>query len=202
MRCLSTALCYAMLFQLLLPEAGAQQPMPTRLNVLVLDGEGVSNNLRSPARQPVLRVEDENHEPVKGAAVVFILPTSGAGGDFEGSKSLIVTTDAMGMAAAHGLKTNQTPGKVVILATASYRGISSRVSITQFNTGTPEAKGSSGGHGKLIAILAVVGAAGAGGAIAGMHKGSGSSNSGGTVAPTTTSIGISSASVTVGAPRP
>jgi hypothetical protein len=196
---LSLVLCLVLL-QLLLPAADGQQPLPTELNVTVMAGEGATNNLRERAHQPVVRVEDENHRPISGAAVVFILPTEGASGDFDGSKTLVVTTDAQGVAAAHGFKTNQTPGKVVILATASYRGLTARTSITQVNADGPGAKGGgSRGHGKLIIILAAVGAAGAGGAIASMHKGS--SSSAGTP-PSGTPISISVGSISVGAPHP
>jgi hypothetical protein len=194
-----SALCTALVCQFLLPQGFAQQRVPLRLNILVLDGEGASNSLRSVGRQPTLRVEDENHQPVSGAAVVFTLPTDGAGGDFQGEKTQILSTDDQGMVTAHGFRTNQTPGKVVILVTASYRGVSSRVRITQYNASGPEDKSASGGHGKLITILAVIGAAGATGALVGMRQGSSASSSAGAAA--LPSIGITSGSISVGAPR-
>jgi len=59
------------------------QSLPTELNLVVIEGEGATNNVRQRvARDPLVRVEDENHKPVAGAAVVFTLPTEGATGEF------------------------------------------------------------------------------------------------------------------------
>jgi hypothetical protein len=117
----------------------------------------------------VVRVEDENHKPVVGAAVVFTLPTEGATGDFgNGSKTLTVLTDRSGLAAAQGLKMNPVAGKIPIHVNASYRSLTARASITQFSVLPPGAKPSSaksGGHGALIGVLVAVGAAAAGGGI-------------------------------------
>src|SRR5260370_7778764 len=52
------------------------QTLPTELNIVVVEGEGAINNVRQrTAREPVVRVEDENHKPIVGPAVVFTLPT-------------------------------------------------------------------------------------------------------------------------------
>src|SRR5689334_10715340 len=87
------------------------QSLPTELNIVVVEGEGATNNVRQRvARDPLVRVEDENHKPVAGAAVVFTLPTEGATGEFaNGAKSVTVVTDRSGMAAAQGLKLNPFP---------------------------------------------------------------------------------------------
>src|ERR1019366_3081178 len=79
-----------------------------RLSLLVLEGEGATNNIRQrTARDPVVEVQDENHRPVAGALVLFALPRNGASGTFSnGATTLRVTTDAQGRAAAHGLKPN------------------------------------------------------------------------------------------------
>src|SRR3981189_1882516 len=71
------------------------QTMPTELNIVVIEGEGAINNVRQRvARDPVVRVEDENHKPIAGAAVVFTLPTEGATGEFSnGPKSLTIMTE-------------------------------------------------------------------------------------------------------------
>lgn len=54
------------------PAAFAQQA----LNLVIVEGEGAINNIRQrTARDPIVRVEDENHKPVAGAAVVFLLPS-------------------------------------------------------------------------------------------------------------------------------
>src|SRR5262245_22591386 len=74
---LSVGLC----FLIGLPPALAQT-LPTALNIVVVEGEGAVNNVRQRvARDPIVRVEDENHNPIAGAVVVFTLPTEGATGD-------------------------------------------------------------------------------------------------------------------------
>ena len=51
------------------------------LNTVVV--EGAINNVRQrAARAPVVRVEEQNHKPIAGAAVAFTLPTGGASGEF------------------------------------------------------------------------------------------------------------------------
>ena len=145
------------------------QTFPTELNIVVVEGEGTTNNVRQRvARSPVIRVEDEAHKPVAGVAVVFTLPTEGATGEFgNGAKTLTVLTDREGMAAAEGLRLNQVAGKVPIHINASYRGLTARASMTQYSVLPPGAKpaqaGSGGSHGGLIAVIVVLGAAAAGG---------------------------------------
>jgi hypothetical protein len=143
------------------------QTLPTELNIVVVEGEGATNNVRERvAREPAVRVEDENHKPIPGAAVVFTLPTEGATGEFSnGGKSLTMITDSQGRAAAQSLRLNQIAGKMPIHVNASYRGLTARTSITQFSVLPPGAKASSGGgsHRGLIAVLVVLGAAAAGG---------------------------------------
>src|SRR5262249_35092763 len=79
--------------------------------------------------------------------------------------TLLVTTDSEGQAKASGLKLNQTNGKLPIHVTASYRGLSARAIITQFNEGgvAQATSAGGGGHGALIGVLVAVGAAAAGG---------------------------------------
>lgn len=155
------------------------QTLPTQLNIVVVQGEGAINNARQRVtRDPIVRIEDENHKPVDGAAVVFTLPTEGATGEFRnGSKNLTIMTDKQGQATAHGLKFNGLPGKVPIQVNASYRGLTARSTITQSSVLPPGAKASAGGgHGTLIAIVVILGAAAAGGgAYFATHKNSSNS---------------------------
>jgi hypothetical protein len=188
-------------FLISLPPAHAQTPLPTELNIVVVEGEGAINNVRQRvAREPVVRVEDENHKPIAGVAVVFTLPTEGATGEFSnGAKSLTMMTDSQGKAAAQGLRLNQIAGKIPIHINASYRGLTARTSITQFSVLPPGAKASSssgGGHGGLIAVLVVLGAAAAGGG-AYFATRSNSNSSGGTPPPTITPIGITPGTGTI-----
>src|ERR1700683_3799379 len=81
---------------LALPARAAQGEPPTELNIVIVEGGGAVNNLRQRVLgEPIVRVEDQNHKPVAGAAVSFLLPGNGAGGTFpNGAKLLTVTTDA------------------------------------------------------------------------------------------------------------
>jgi hypothetical protein len=176
--------------------------VPARIEVAVVEGEGVINNLRQRvARDPVVKVEDDGHRPVVGAAVVFTLPISGASGEFgNGSRTLIVVTDKEGLATAHGLKTNQIAGKLQIYVTASYRGLRARTLINQFDMSGPDAAPPHKGNSKVWIILAIAGAAAAGGAVAATQKGN---NSGG-VNPTAAApaaISITLGTGTIGPPH-
>jgi hypothetical protein len=158
-------IAFLLVFQMIAPPAYSQT-LPTELNLVIVEGEGAVNNVRQRvAREPLVRVEDENHKPVAGVAIVFTLPTEGATGQFGGgAKTLMVTSDAQGEAKAHGLKLNQTNGKLLIHVSASYRGLSARAIITQVNEGgVTHATSAGGGHGALIGVLVAVGAAAAGG---------------------------------------
>jgi len=175
----------------------AQAPV---LNIVVVEGEGAINNIRQrTAREPIVEVQDENHRPVAGAAVVFSLPSQGAGGSFAGgAHSLTVITDAQGRAVAHGFQPNGVKGQFQIHVNASYNGSTGSTNITQSNAAGAGAAGaaSAGISGKLIAIIAIAAAAAAGGAIYATHSGGGSSNSTVVTSPTT----ITAGSGTVGAP--
>ena len=78
------------------------------LNLVVLEGEGATNNIRQrTAREPIVQVEDENHKPVAGAIVVFTLPSNGAGGTFaNGARTLTMVSDSKGQAVARGFRPN------------------------------------------------------------------------------------------------
>src|ERR1035438_10312627 len=165
------------------PGAAAQAPV-AKLNLVIVEGDGAINNIRQrTAREPVVQVEDENHKPVAGAAVVFLLPDRGAGGTFaDGSHSLTVITNEQGRAVARGLRPNTGQGQFQIHVNASYNGQTGNATVTQSNAAGAAAgstAAAAGGlSGKVIAILIVVGAAAAGGAAyAATHSG-GSSNPG------------------------
>jgi hypothetical protein len=198
LRFLTQALLILVLFRPASAPAQAPAPPPRELDLVVLEGEGAINNVRQRStHEPVVQVEDENHRPIAGAGVVFTLPTEGPSGEFGGSKTLTIMTDSQGRAVAAGLRSNQVAGRLVIRVGASYRGLTTQTTITQFNMQVPGAKG--GGSGKTIAILAVIGAAAAGGAVAATHKGSSSTTP--TPTPPAPAIGITAGTVTVGPPR-
>src|SRR5436305_1583384 len=79
------------------PQAPPQAP---RLNIVIVEGDGAINNIKQrTSRETIVEVQDENHRPVAGAAVVFLLPGDGPGGAFAGgAKSVTLTTDTAGRA--------------------------------------------------------------------------------------------------------
>lgn len=161
---------------------------------MVVEGEGAIDNARQRVtREPVVRIEDDNHKPIAGATVVFTLPTEGTTGTFaNGSQTLIMTTESNGVAAVKGLRVNQVSGKLVIHVSASYRGLTARTTINQTNEGVPGAKSSTGGGSgtKVLVILAIVGAAAGGGAYFLTRKSGNSSSSSNTTPPPAVGIGL------------
>src|SRR5580704_31830 len=98
----------------------AQEPQP-KLEIVIVEGDGAINNVKERVnREPIVQVQDDNHKPIAGAAVVFFLPNQGAGGTFaDGARSLTVTTDAQGRAVARGIRFNHVSGQMQIRVTAS-----------------------------------------------------------------------------------
>lgn len=180
--------------------AFAQEPAHS-LNLVIVEGDGAINNIRQrTAREPIVQVEDENHKPVAGAAVLFLLPEHGPGGTFaDGSHTLSVTTNAQGRAAARGIHLNNTQGQFQIQVNASYNGMTASTTITQSIAvaGAAGAGGAtaaaSGLSGKVIAIIVVAAAAAAGGAAyAATHSGSNpaaTAATGTTITPGTGTVG-------------
>ena len=173
-----------------------------KLNLVIVEGEGQINNIRQrTAREPVVEVQDENHKPVAGVAVTFLLPNQGASATFaDGSHSLTVITDDSGRAVARGLTLNHAQGQFQIHVSASFNGQTANAVITQSNVmgaaGGGAAAGTAAGiSGKLVAILVIVGAAAAGtAAYAATHSSPGSNNS-----TTPSSTGVSAITISAGA---
>lgn len=138
------------------------------LHVVVLEGEGAINNIRSPrAKEPIVRVEDTNNRGIAGAVVTFLLPADGAGAVFgDGGSSLTLTTDDRGEAVARGLHANRNPGTFQIRVSASQGGRTAAAAIRQTNV-DPGSHTSS----RTIAILAILGGAAAGGAAVALRSG-------------------------------
>jgi hypothetical protein len=196
MRCLGFLLagCFALSCS---PAIFAQAPAHT-LNLVIVEGDGAINNIRQrTAREPIVQVEDENHKPVAGAAVLFLLPEHGAGGTFaDGSHTLSVTTDAQGRAAARGIHLNNTQGQFQIQVTATFNGLTATTTLTQ--TIGAGAAGGAGGtaaagiSGKVVAIIVIAAAAVAGGVYAATHTGGGNNSTttpGTTITPGTGTVG-------------
>lgn len=186
---------YLLVFQLVCAPTYAQdQPAPAKLNIVIVEGEGAINSTRQRvAREPVVQVEDENHKPIAGAAITFLLPNQGAGASFaNGARSLTVLTDDKGQAVARGLRPNNVNGQYQVRVNASFQGQTANTTITQRNSIAAAAGGISA---KILIILAVAGAAVAGGVVAATRGGGGNNTP--AAAPTVITPGTPS----VGAPR-
>jgi hypothetical protein len=187
------------LLNLLHAPAWAQQAV-TGLSITIVEGEGAINNIRQRVnREPIVQVEDENHKPIAGAVVVFLLPDTGASGTFpNGARMLMTVTDNQGRATARGIRPNGQSGPMLIRVTASFQGLTASSVITQTNaaaaaTGATAASGAGLSTGaKWAIILAIAGGAAAGGIIAATHGGGSSSSSSSAPPPITISPGTPS----------
>lgn len=114
---------------------------PRGLQIVILEGEGALNNIQErTAREPIVQVQDQNHKPVAGATVLFALHSSsaGAGGTFaNGATTLSVTTDANGIAHAHGIQANQVQGSWQVQVTASFGNLAASTVINELNVVPP-----------------------------------------------------------------
>jgi hypothetical protein len=183
-----------LLSNLWIAPAWAQEPQP-KLEIVIVEGEGAINNVKERVnREPIVQVQDENHKPVAGAAVVFFLPNQGPGGTFsDGTRSLTVTTDGQGRAVARGIQYNRSSGQMQIRVTATASGQTATAVITQTNVAGGGA--AAGGLSLTAKVLIIVGiaAGAAAGAIVATRGGSSSS-------PTGIPTAINAGTPTVGAP--
>jgi len=159
---------------------------PATIQIVIVEGEGAINNVRERVnREVIVQVEDQNHKPVAGAAVIFFLPNDGPGGTFaNGSTSLTTTTNEQGRSVARGIQFNGLAGPMQMRVTASYAGRTASAVINQTNalTGASTAgSGIGGGVGggmsrttKILIIGAIVGAGVAAGVVVG-NRGSSTS---------------------------
>jgi len=180
------------------PAAGAPQPSG-ELKIVILDGEGARNNIRShSATSPVIEVRDQADKPVAGAEVVFQLPASGPGGVFYGwMRTQTVRTDEKGRAMAAGLTPNENEGRFQIRVLASADGKKGSAVINQINYrgGNAERAGQRQWWKYAVAVGVVGGVAG------GIAAARGSTTTI-TAAPVkTTPVTISPGAITVGNPR-
>jgi hypothetical protein len=183
----------SLLLALWIPATAQVAPM---LNLVVLEGQGATNNIRQrTAREPVVQVQDENHKPVAGAIIVFTLPSNGAGGTFaNGARTLSMVSDNQGQAVARGFHPNGLKGQYQIRVNASYQGQTASININQTNAAlTASGAAAAGVSGKLIAVLVIVGAAAAGGIVYATHNGSGTTAAATIPAGTTIAAGAGAA---------
>jgi len=188
-----TGLC-CLLVLLACPRAGAQEAAAAtpKLVITILDGEGALNDIRArTAREPIVEVQDENHKPVAGAAVLFSLPSSGPGGAFaNGAETLSTLTDEAGHAAATGLRPNGVQGSYDIHVTVHYQGATAQTTIHQKNVSGQSSSTTTEqvAHGlSMKSILIIVGAAAAAGAVGVVLATRGGSST--TITPGTPTVG-------------
>lgn len=180
------------------------------LNIVIVEGDGAVNNIRQRvAREPIVRVEDENHKPIAGATVVFLLPGDGASGTFPGGQNMVtVQTNQNGEAVARGLRPNNVAGDFGIRVTASYQGATASAVVNQTNALVGAAAAGAGGgaaaataagiSGKVLAIIGIAAAAAVGGGVyAATRESNGGSAPGG---PSRTPTAIVIGAPSVGAP--
>lgn len=198
------ALIYIVLHLALIVSADAQdistnapQPLPAdKISIQVVEGQNAINNIsRNSAYEPVVEVQDSSKRPVQGASVSFVLPSIGPGGLFpDGSRTLMVQTDASGRAVARGLRPNNQVGQFEIRAVASFRGESATVTITQTNA-APVVTGSKSAK-KWAILLAIVG----GGAAAAVAATAGGGGGGGGASSPPAAGDVPSGTITPGTP--
>jgi hypothetical protein len=178
--------------------AGRAQDSVPKLNLVIVEGEGAINNIHQrTAREAIVQVQDENHKPVAGASVIFLLPSQGAGGTFaNGSQTLAVTSDSQGNAIARGFRPNNAQGQFQVHVNASFNGRTGSTDIHMRNEALAGAAATVAGISvKLFVVLVALGAAAAaGGAYYATHSGSGGSSTASSVVTLTPGTG------TVGAP--
>lgn len=140
------------------PLAAAQAPPSDDLKIVIIEGEGFTNNLKKRiAREPVVEVRDRNDKPVAGAAVVFALPSSGPGGTFaNGARVFNAVTGPNGRVTSQAFRANNIAGQFRINVTASYQGQSGSAVIGQTNAA---AAGAGIGTGATLAIIGAAAAA-------------------------------------------
>jgi hypothetical protein len=162
----------------------------TGLKIVVLEGNGARAVIAKPAPKPIMvRVVDSSNRPVAGATVVFTAPANGPSSNFvNGSNSMIVFTNAQGVAMAQDYRANSAAGDYRIQVEAAYMGDVTTLAIAHTNV-APQRSNS-----RLFLIALAAG--GAAGAVLATRSGDSSSSSQGSshtvsTPPTITLLGSS-----------
>lgn len=159
------------------------------LNIIVISGDGAINNLKSrTAREIIVEVQDENHKPIAGAAVIFLLPNSGPGlVNPSGSNMVTTITNSNGRTAVRGLKPNGQSGNFNLQVRANYQQSTGQIAISQSNMIAAGAAVSG-----LTLSLIAIGAAVAGGTAYALTRDNGTVRA---------SVGVNPGAPSAGAPR-
>jgi hypothetical protein len=162
------------------------------IHVVVLEGDGAINNIRSShAKEPVVRVEDANNRGVTGAVVTFLVPSGGPGVLFgDAGATLTLTTDDRGEVVARAVHPNRNAGSFQIHVSALKDGNKATALIAQTNV-DPGSHSST----RKIAILAVIGGAAAAGAAVALRGGKSTSP------PTTSGTVVTAGNPSLGGPQ-
>ena len=161
----------------------AAQGRAAGLRIIVIEGEDAVNIVQQrTAVAPVVEVRDHNDLSVAGAVVKFAIRNGRA--TFGGARTVTVTTNAVGRAAATGL-TPTGSGALQISASASFQGQTAAVTIAQTNVMT------------VAQATAAATASGTGSSGAGAGAGGGSAAGGGGGLSATT-IGVVAGAVAAG----
>jgi len=178
------------------PAQEAAQPAPA-LRIVILEGEDVSNNIKErTAREPIIQVEDENHKPVAGAAVLFTVSTQSghASASFlNGAKTFSGQTDANGQIHAQGFHPNGHTGQLHINVTASKGQLTAHTTIAQTNVAAATSAATTSTIPGFVAAHVVLVSVVAAGVVAGGVVG-------GIVATQNSGVSITTGTGTVGAP--
>lgn len=181
------------------PKSDLVQAQPGGLKIVVVQGEGAENNLRTRnTTQPVVEVRDDGDKPVPGAEVVFQLPPAGPGGVFNGwMRTQTARTGPEGRAQTNGFMPNEEEGRFNIRVTATSGTKTSNAVIAQSNT-----RGTGEGHQAksrktMWTVIAIVGVAALTGGIIAAKRGDDKAADTAIFVPVT----ITPGPVTVGGPR-
>jgi hypothetical protein len=185
-----------LVFLLVLPPARAQDDQ-AGLRIVIVEGEGVLNNVKLKTLKPVLVEIQSDGKPAPGASVTFILPNQGPSGTFlNGSATSTVNTDAQGRATSSAINPTGATGAMPIRITASYNGQTANATVHQTNvTGVSSSGGGISRGTKIFIVVAIAGAA----VGAGVALGRGSSSNPATPPPP--AIVITAGTPTVGGPK-
>lgn len=171
----------------------AQAPASSGLTIVVVEGEDAINIVRQgTAVAPVVEVRDRNNQPVAGAVVRFAI--RGGRATFSGSRTLTMTTNALGRAAVGSL-TPTGAGAVEITASATFQGQAAVATIAQTNVLTAAQAAGAAGAGSAGGGAAAGGGGAAGGGAAGSAVAAGAAATGAAAGGAAT--GISTATIVV-----
>jgi hypothetical protein len=109
---------------------------PHALFIDILQGEGALNDVRArTAREPIVEIRDENHKPVAGVVVLFVVDnnTGGLGATFNGAQAFSTTTGADGQAVGRGFQITKTTGRFHISIDARQGNLHTRAVINEVN---------------------------------------------------------------------